>query len=115
VTDVIPVKTGIQGFLLGSRSPPTTCGDKLRGNDDTLVTNHSLLVKGEIMKKLLAALVAAVFSLTAAAPAIAAERDKKPVEKAKKDDKKKDKKKDEKKAGQAPGKAAWDQNKNKKQ
>jgi hypothetical protein len=64
------------------------------------------------MKKLLAALVTAVFSLTVAAPAVAADRpDKKSVEKAKKDEKK-DKKSDKKAA--APN-TSWDISKGKKQ
>jgi ribosomal protein L12E/L44/L45/RPP1/RPP2 len=81
------------------------------------ITHHSsrrISTKGEIMKKLLAALVAVAFAFTAAAPAIAAERDKKSAEKAKKDEKKKDEKK---KSGgsQAPKKSGYDQTKNKKQ
>ena len=67
------------------------------------------------MKKLLAALIAVAFALTTAGPAIAAERESgKKMEK--KDEKKKDTKKkdDKKKSGQAPGKAGYDQGKNKK-
>jgi hypothetical protein len=61
------------------------------------------------MKKLLAALVTAVLSLTVAAPAVAADRpDKKAAEKSKKDEKKKSG------SSQAP-KAGYDQTKNKKQ
>lgn len=61
------------------------------------------------MKKLLAALVVVVFSLTAVVPAVAAERESGKKMDKKKDTRKKDKKKDEgKKGGQTAPKPGWD-------